>query len=358
MALPVIVILSVAAGYRAVPSIYAKWKAARLAAFRRALDSQASARAVVAKLPDSLLKAEDEHDKTPIVYAASSGREDVVKLLFDRAAAIDGFPLDYEAVDAAVEKGHAAVVSFMLANRDKLQRKDIIYHLPPPLCIAVENGHIEVVRVLVENGEDINRTSGWDRASPLDIAAAGGHTEIESYLRKHGAKPVQVQWYIGMLDSKDEGERKGAFGWLYKRAKTMPDDPRMAAFYRHNAAVEGVAAFYGCNPREALEAAAVNRDKVGVLILLENGISTEAATRRDLTALHYAAAVGDWDIASLLIERGANVNDADHRGDTPLDYAEDRGLLRMGVHGDMVALLRQHGAKTGAELRAEAEKNQ
>jgi len=56
-----------------------------------------------------------------------------------------------------------------------------------------------------------------------------------------------------------------------------------------------------------------------------------------------AALAGHKEVAELLIDNGADVNTRDEGGNAPLDYAE----------GETAALLRKHGGKTGAELKAE-----
>jgi ankyrin repeat protein len=61
------------------------------------------------------------------------------------------------------------------------------------------------------------------------------------------------------------------------------------------------------------------------------------------TPLHYAALFGQKEIAELLIAKGADVNAKDDNGGTPLDFAND----------ETPDLLRKHGGKTGAELKAE-----
>ncbi|KAJ7870042.1 hypothetical protein B0H14DRAFT_3576720 [Mycena olivaceomarginata] len=47
-----------------------------------------------------------------------------------------------------------------------------------------ENGHLDIVRFLVENGADVN--GKYDKKTPLDMAAENRHTEIVSFLRTHG----------------------------------------------------------------------------------------------------------------------------------------------------------------------------
>jgi ankyrin repeat protein len=61
------------------------------------------------------------------------------------------------------------------------------------------------------------------------------------------------------------------------------------------------------------------------------------------TPLHYAALKGQKEIAELLIAKGADVNAVGDLGRTPLDLA----------YAETADLLRKHGGKTGAELKAE-----
>ena len=60
--------------------------------------------------------------------------------------------------------------------------------------------------------------------------------------------------------------------------------------------------------------------------------------------LHWATIGGNARIIELLLAADADVNAEDDRGKTPLDVTGD---------SEAEALLRKHGAKTGAELKAE-----
>ena len=61
------------------------------------------------------------------------------------------------------------------------------------------------------------------------------------------------------------------------------------------------------------------------------------------TILFIAAHEGHREVAELLIAEGADVNETNGSGETPLDYAK----------GETANLLRKHGGKTGEELKAE-----
>ena len=65
------------------------------------------------------------------------------------------------------------------------------------------------------------------------------------------------------------------------------------------------------------------------------------------TPLHHAAAKEHGNMAELLIAKGAEVNKKDYDGKTPLDSAI------FAKQTETANLLRKHGGKTGAELKAE-----
>jgi hypothetical protein len=56
-----------------------------------------------------------------------------------------------------------------------------------PLGVAIDSGHLNIVRLLVEAGADTNYLS-W-RLTPLKLAARRGRTDIAMYLLEHGADP-------------------------------------------------------------------------------------------------------------------------------------------------------------------------
>ena len=82
-------------------------------------------------------------------------------------------------------------------------------------------------------------------------------------------------------------------------------------------------------------------------LLIAKGADVNANTNDGVTPLHFATTK---EIAELLIAEGANVNAKDERGKTPLDLA-------IQVKNPKTAdLLREHGGKTGEELKAEGVK--
>ena len=86
---------------------------------------------------------------------------------------------------------------------------------------------------------------------------------------------------------------------------------------------------------------ALNRvDLEGIKDLLAKGADVNAKDDDGGTPLLIAVTLGNKEIAELLIANGADVNVKDKHGGTPLDWAD----------GEIAALLRKHGGKTGDEL--------
>lgn len=58
----------------------------------------------------------------------------------------------------------------------------------PPLLIAAQNGHLEVVRLLLDRGADPNRASTYNGATVLYLVLIKNHTKSAELLLAYGAK--------------------------------------------------------------------------------------------------------------------------------------------------------------------------
>ena len=114
---------------------------------------------------------------------------------------------------------------------------------------------------------------------------------------------------------------------------------------------------------------------------LDSGVDANARSGSENTPLHAAAYRGRTEVVELLVAHGADVNARDVRGWIPLHQAVDQGhtqaaelLIAKGAdvnarmkgggftsldmaylkeHTELADLLREYGAKTGDELKAE-----
>ena len=59
------------------------------------------------------------------------------------------------------------------------------------MYIASQEGHVDVVRVLVEHGADMNKARN-DGATPLIVASRVGHLEVVRVLVEQGADTTRI----------------------------------------------------------------------------------------------------------------------------------------------------------------------
>ena len=88
-----------------------------------------------------------------------------------------------------------------------------------------------------------------------------------------------------------------------------------------------------------------------VELLIANGADVDAKDMVGRTPLHRAVGEDHKEIVELLIANGADVNAKDAFSKTPLDVATHPDNPNAST--ETAALLRKHGGKTGAELKAE-----
>jgi ankyrin repeat protein len=169
---------------------------------------------------------------------------------------------------------------------------------------AVEDGDLEVVRLLLASGAHVGRDddqSSWYSdthgsfymfATALDRAAEGGNMEILNLLLQH---PTTVE------------ERSQALQVAASRNNLDAVISLLDHGVNVNAAPFGSAIYF---PPTALQAAAENGDLKLVRCLLDAGAAVESmipSTRENRTALQFAATAGSINIVVALIQRGADL---------------------------------------------------
>ncbi len=122
-----------------------------------------------------------------LYHAAEYGFGGVVDyLIMMHAADVNEESSFGAALHVASENGHAEVVYLLLqrnADVDIRSTNDLKW---TPLHFASENGHAKVVSLLLEHGADINARSTW-HSTPLMLASRNGHLEVVRLLLAHGA---------------------------------------------------------------------------------------------------------------------------------------------------------------------------
>jgi ankyrin repeat protein len=180
--------------------------------------------------------------------------------------------------------------------------------------LAAEEGHLAVVRLLVERGA----------LTPLALGYAVGANKSD---------------VIDYLLSRRPAERALAFAREEAAQNNLPVLERLLA-----SGVDPDLAWGGTPLRSAANAGKLE----AVKFLLAHGAKVNAGDGKRGTALHAAAARGQLDIAYELVEHGANVNARSESEETPLMNAVTSDSVRTE---EIVAFLLSKHADVNARTR-------
>uniref|UniRef100_A0AAZ3R2N7 K Homology domain-containing protein n=1 Tax=Oncorhynchus tshawytscha TaxID=74940 RepID=A0AAZ3R2N7_ONCTS len=280
----------------------------------------------------------NENGHTPLMEAASAGHVEVARVLLEYGAGINTHSNEFKesALTLACYKGHLDMVRFLLeAGADQEHKTDEMHTalmeacmvnkravwlctlVSPVVSASLQDGHVEVARLLLDSGAQVNMPAD-SFESPLTLAACGGHVELAALLIERGANLEEVN---------DEGYTP------------------------------------------LMEAAREGHEEM-VALLLAQGANVHATTATGDTALTYACENGHTDVADVLLQTGAdlvrllpnplscaNVNRATANNDHTVV-----SLSCAGGHLAVVELLLAHGAdpthrlKDGSTMLIEAAK--
>lgn len=198
-----------------------------------------------------------------------------------------------------------------------------------PLALAVQNGQVAAVALLLEHGANAN-ASLRSGSTLLHDAAMRNDPDIASLLLDHEADI-------------EAGERGSRMTPLAQAA--FSGSTETAAVLLQRGASVGVRCWEG---ETSLHLAAKRGHVEVVRLLLDHGADiNEAGNASHSTALHCAVMKSRVEVGALLLQRGADPNKKDEPGYAPLHWAarEKNALLvqRLLEHGADANALDRHG---------------
>jgi len=263
---------------------------------------------------------------TPLHWAVDVGDLELVQALLRAGATNAANRYGTTPLELAAENGNARIIDALLsAGADA---KGATVEGETVLMTASRTGNVEAMRMLLARGADPNAQERWFGETALMWAAAENHAEAVKLLIEAGAKV-------------DVAGKKMEFARKVGGQTTLPVGQMTPLMYAARAG--------------GLEAAQA---------LVEGSAKLDTQDPDGTTATILAIINGHYDVAALLIEKGANPNIADSSGMAALYAAVDMNTLPF-MHGrpyprpsgklgiaDFVQVVLQHGADVNQKLKS------
>jgi ankyrin repeat protein len=248
----------------------------------------------------------------------TSGVIDIPMLDINPLMVLISQPLGSTPLILASENGHIEIVKLLLDADAKVSAKR--YDNSNALILASQNGYTEIVKLLLDSGAKLDSRTKIG-ATALILASQNGHTETVKLLLDAGAKVDVSLFPPGILSRTD-----GLLGSVEIKAEDRPDFEYLKIVGKST----------------PLILAAQNGHAEIVKLLLGVGAKVNAKTSNDSTSLILAAENGYADIVKLLLDAGAIIDawiTIEEKNYTALDLAEFHG------HTEIIKLLKEYGVK-------------
>ncbi len=269
-------------------------------------------------------------DVTPLYIAAGSRSLEMVKMFVNIRAQVNikcmtEIEGGHTALMHAAQMGSVDIVEFLLASR-----ADGIFmnhHHTAAIHLAAEEGHYEIVKILIECGQFPSQM--WKkRQSPLLRAAQHGHTKIIEYLLRilpeQGAQQILDEALTGAID----GQNCDCVKLLLDQGAghyAPTHNPNAASYPRESLGLAN-------RHNKLVQAAAYDNVQV-VQALLDKGASPNSAWKSQTPMW----VTKNADILRVLIAYGGDINNKLHFG-IPLSFT--RGILPMFCQSENEACVR------------------
>lgn len=220
-------------------------------------------------------------------------------MLVNDAFSKDCLSKNTELLDAVEQSDYEKTLSFASSCDIKMMSSE---HGLDLLDVAVRNNEIRMVKILLENGFDINQVN---RYGDLSISSCQG-VEMAKFLVSSG---VNINY---------QGKR----GYAPLHDLILSNKIEIARYVIKEGAMVNVKTETGSTPLMY----ASDKEQVSLVkLLIDHGAVLDERNNDQETALHIAVSWGSLEIVKVLVEAGADINAVDIRKETPLHLAATDG---------------------------------
>jgi ankyrin repeat protein len=238
----------------------------------------------------------------------------------DTAASLDG-DREFNLIQAA-DRGQLNIIKLLVERGVDVDATSV--DGVTPLMYASQNGYTEIMEYLISKGADVNATPDND-VTPLIGAVRTGHYEASEMLLEAGAK----------VDAKDELDLTSLMH------ASAYDYPEIADLLIEKGADVEAGDWFGTRP---LMMAVYYDCHETTQVLIRRGADLNARDTFGFTALMIAAQHADYDMAWLLLEKGADPGLKNKGGLHAI------AMATMSKDEDIIELLLENGASINQNI--------
>ena len=222
--------------------------------------------------------------------------------------------------DNAIEKKVRMSCPYDLDERDDDENT--------PLHIAIHARKIENVRILLEAGASVHKKC--DGSAPIHLAISLGAIAVHAEFAKSCV--VLLREYNADLTMRDDSFHTPLYlactSNLCPVVEMLLTDPLSKETLNLKADRTGGRALHAAAKCDDMRSRTINENVcVTELLLAADNIDVNVQNNYGRTPLHIAASRGNWHVARLLINAGADVHILDKRGFSPGQRAVKRGMV-------------------------------
>ena len=290
------------------------------------------------------LELKRDNGMTALHTAAAKGNDEAAHLLVEAGAETEALEDDtFTPLMIACELGHAAIARELLDQGANINAYATLEKINgwSSLVFAAQNGHTDVITLLLEKNIDTGNCRGnW---TALHAAIRNQHISLVRTLLDSGGYDIEAKaiaatpLQLAILNSDVEMVQllldKGA------HTETRADDGSTAICFAVWRDTDGAATIFHILKEEGADLLVKDNKGDGCLhtaaqlastelleTLLQYGADVNATGREDVCPLHWAVSKNRIDNARLLLDAYADVDATNDNGCTPLHFACEKGF--------------------------------